>query len=533
MKTRIDHATAVTCRDGEVVVLHDTSIAFEDGRITHVGPTSDLPARPPACVANLPPVDQLRGRPLGSILIAMGVVTEPQVQEALERQKLARGVIGQTLIDLGHVTEEQVDCALAVQAGRDPREAWQPGGVTLIPGDGLLVVPGLINTHHHLYQSLTRCLPAVQNAGLFLWLTTLYGRWQGLTGDALRQAATVSLAELLLSGCTTTSDHHYLFPAGSDVSIEAVLEAAELLGIRIHACRGSMSLGQSAGGLPPDTCVQSHEAILADCQRALLRFHDARPLAMRRIDLAPCSPFSITPELLDETRSLALEHHALLHTHAAETLDEERFCIERFGVRPIAYLHQHQWLADNVYLAHCVHLDDDEIRLLAETGTGVAHCPSSNMRLASGIAPIRRMIDAGVKVGIGVDGSSSNDGGNLLAEARQALLLQRVMGDPAGLTAAEAFRLATVGGAAVLHRPELARLENGAAADLALFDTADPALAGAFAQDPLGALMLAQPPRPTSVFVGGRQIVEAGRIARIDWPRFIADFNRLVRERFT
>jgi len=528
MKKRIDHATAITCLNGKVAVLHDSSIAFEDGRITHVGPTRDLPTSPPPCVGTMPPVERLRGRPLGGILVAMGAVTEEQVRQALDRQRTTRGVIGQTLIDLGHVTEGQIECALAAQAGRDPGEAWKPGGVTIIPGDRMLVVPGLVNTHHHLYQSLTRCLPAVQNAGLFQWLTTLYDRWQALTADALRQAATISLAELLLSGCTTTSDHHYLFPAGSDVSIEAVLEAAELLGMRIHACRGSMSLGRSAGGLPPDSCVQSHEAILADCQRALLRFHDPRPLAMRRIDLAPCSPFSVTPELLDETRTLAAEHHALLHTHAAETLDEERFCIERFGVRPIAYLHQHQWLAEHVYLAHCVHLNDDEIRLLAETGTGVAHCPSSNMRLGSGIAPIRRMIDAGVKVGMGVDGSSSNDGGNLLAEARQALLLQRVMGNPAGMTAAEAFRLATVGGADVLHRPEIARLENGAAADLALFDTADPALAGSFAQDPLGALMLAQPPRATSVFIAGRQVVDNGRITQIDWPRFIADFNRLV-----
>lgn len=457
MKTRIDHATVVTCRDNEPVVLEDTSITFQDGVVTQVEPGADATA--------------------------------------------------------GRVTP-------------------QTGELEIIDGRNKLVIPGLINTHHHLYQSLTRCMPAVQNAELFDWLIALYPRWRELTCDSLRQAATVSIAELLLGGCTTTSDHMYLFPADRDVRIEAVLEAADALGIRIHAGRGSMSLGASAGGLPPDDCVQTEDEILNDCRRVIETFHDARPMAMRRIDLAPCSPFSITPALLDQTRALAAERSVLLHTHAAETLDEERFCIEKFGVRPIEYLHQHQWLAPNVYLAHCVHLNDEEIRLLAATSTGVVHCPCSNMRLGSGIAPVRRMLDAGVKVGVAVDGSSSNDGGNLLAEARQALLLQRVTGGAGAISTADAFRMATIGGAAVLNRPELGRIKPGCAADLVIYDANDVAFAGAIAQDPLGALMLCHAPRPQRVIVAGRTVVEAGQVTGVDVPRLVADFNRMVRQKF-
>ena len=531
MRTRIDHALVVTPNESGAAVLDDCSIEFQGGVITRVGPTRKtvpIPAR--AAIKDIRP-EELRGRPLGRIFIKLGLITRDQLVRALERQKTRHGVIGQVLIELGFVTEDEVEFALAVQAGRPP-EQDSADRVTVVDGRRCLVIPGLVNTHHHLFQSLTRCRAGVQNATLFDWLTTLYPVWRELTYNDLRQAATVSLAELLLSGCTTTSDHHYLFPAGRDVRLEAILEAADNLGIRIHACRGSMSMGRSAGGLPPDECVEDEESILADCQHALLRFHDGKPMAMRRIDLAPCSPFNITPALFDETRALAAEHNVLLHTHAAETLDEERFCLERFGVRPIEYLRQHEWLAENVYLAHCVHLNDDEIRLLAETGTGVAHCPSSNMRLASGIAPVRKMLDAGVKVGIAVDGSSSNDGGNLLAEARQALLLQRVSGNPAGMTVHEAFRLATVGGATVLHRGELGRIEPGRAADLAVFDLNDVAFAGAAAQDPVGALMLAHPPRPLHVFVAGKPVVETGQLNGLDGPRLVAEFNRLVREKY-
>lgn len=529
MRTRIDHATIVTCRQSRPVVLRDTSITFQDGVITTVEPTPPAQGTPPPA-ASAPPLAELVGRPLGAILIRMGRITGDQFARALRQQERTHCVIGQTLLEMRLVTEADIEWALSVQAGRQPSATLQD--IVVIDGSSHLVVPGLVNTHHHLFQSLTRCLPEVQAAPLFGWLTTLYEKWRAVDYALLKQAATASLAELALSGCTLTSDHHYLFPAGRDVRLEAIIEAAEAVGLRIHAGRGSMSLGRSAGGLPPDDCCENEDAVLADCRRILDRFHNPKPFAMRRIDLAPCSPFNITPELFDATRELARQCGVLLHTHAAETLDEERFCLERFGLRPIAYLERHGWLGRDVYLAHCVHLNDAEIELLAQTGTSVAHCPCSNMRLGSGIAPIRKMLNAGVTVSLGVDGSSSNDGGNLLAEARQALLLQRVGGDPAGLTAAEAFRMLTVGGADVLHRPELGRLEPGAAADFAVFDHCDPAFAGSFAQDPVAALMMAQPPRPVHVFVAGRPIVRYGRLSHLDWARHAADFNQMVRERF-
>ncbi|MBN1490527.1 MAG: 8-oxoguanine deaminase [Phycisphaerae bacterium] len=396
-----------------------------------------------------------------------------------------------------------------------------------------LVVPGLVNTHHHLFQSLTRGLKAVQDAPLFEWLTQLYQRWQHVSFDAMRDAAMISLAELMLSGATTTSDHAYLFPQGSDVRLEAVLEAAAELGIRIHACRGSMSVGQSKGGLPPDACVEDEDAILADSLRVVEQFHDPSPLSMRRIDLAPCAPFSVSRELLRDTAALGRERGLLLHTHAAETLDEQRYCLERFGVRPIGFLDDAGWLGPDVYLAHCVHLSDAEIDRFAETRTGVAHCPCSNMRLGSGIAPIRRMLDRGVKVGIGVDGSSSNDGGHLLAEARQALLLQRVSGGAEALRVVEAFRLVTLGGAAVLNRPALGNIEVGSAADLALFRADDVAFAGAIAQDPLAALMLCHAPRVDRLIVAGRTVVKGGCITGTDLPALVERFNARVAADFS
>ncbi len=395
-----------------------------------------------------------------------------------------------------------------------------------------VVIPGLINTHHHLYQSLTRGLKSVQNAGLFDWLTDLYDRWQHLDYASLKLAAQISIAELLLSGCTTTSDHFYVFPQGSDVTIEAVLEAAESMGIRIHACRGSMSVGRSKGGLPPDACVQTEDEILADCERAIERFHDPAPGAMRRIDLAPCSPFSVSPELLRDTAALARARGVLLHTHAAETLDEQRYCQQRYGMRPVEWLVETGWLGPDVYLAHCVHLNDADIVRLAETKTGVAHCPCSNMRLGSGIPPLRKLLDAGVKVGLGVDGSSSNDGGHLLAEARQALLLARVCGGAGALTVAGAFTLATWGGAAVLDRPELGNITPGHAADLALFRRDDIALAGAIEHDPLGALMLCHVGRADRVIVNGRTVVQDGKVTGLEFPGLIDQFNRLVADAF-
>lgn len=395
-----------------------------------------------------------------------------------------------------------------------------------------LVIPGLVNTHHHLYQSLTRGLKEVQGAGLFDWLEALYGRWKRIDYEAVKAAAQISIAELLLSGCTTTSDHFYLFPRGSDARIEAVLDAAESMGIRIHACRGSMSVGVSQGGLPPDECVETEDEILTDCRRVLEQFQDARVGSMRRIDLAPCSPFSVSEGLLRDTLALARSHCALVHTHAAETLDEERYCLERFGVRPIEWLDKQGWLARDVYLAHCVHLTDAEIVRLAATQTGVVHCPSSNMRLGSGIAPVRRLLQAGAMVGLGVDGSSSNDGGHLLAEARQALLLQRVQGGPGALSAAEALRLATLGGAGVLNRRELGNIDDDCAADIALFRRDDVALAGAVEQDPIGALVLCHVGRADRVIVNGRTVVKDGALTSVDLPVLVERFNQLVRRAF-
>jgi cytosine/adenosine deaminase-related metal-dependent hydrolase len=337
-----------------------------------------------------------------------------------------------------------------------------------------------------------------------------------------------------------------MFPSGSDVRLEAVLDAAEELGVRIHLGRGSMSLGRSRGGLPPDDCVQPEAEVLADCQRVLDAYHDPRPYALRRIDLAPCSPFNVSPELLRDTRDLARQRQVLLHTHLAETLEEQTFCLERFGCRPAEYLADLDWLGPDVYLAHCVWLEDGEIELLARTNTAVSLCPSSNMRLGSGLPRIGRLLSAGLRLGLGVDGSSSNDAGNLLAEARQALLVARVLprltpspdrqaaspGQPL-LPAAEAFKLASVGGAACLARKELGHLNPGAAADFALFAYDDIALAGAMAQDPVAALILCDPPRAERVFVAGREVVRDGRVAALDQSALGREFNDLVTARFT
>lgn len=418
-----------------------------------------------------------------------------------------------------------------------------------------LTVPGFVNTHHHLFQALTRCLPAAQNAHLFRWLLALYERWRHLDAYAVRTAAQISIAELLLHGCTTTSDHFYMFPRGSDVRIEAVLEAAAVLGIRLHLCRGSMSLGQRHGGLPPDDCVEDDDAILADCVHVLDAYHDPRPGALRRIDLAPCSPFNVTPELLRDTRVLARERGVLLHTHLAETLEEEAFCLERFGCRPLQYLADLDWLGPDVYLAHGVHLSAVEIAQLARTQTGVSHNPVSNMRLGSGVAPLQEWLAAGVRVGLGVDGASSNDGGNILAVGKQALLLARLrtaLGHRPGTTgaadgaaatawtaegapllpAAVVLRLLTAGGAACLNRPELGHLDIGSAADVAMFRRDDPALAGAAAQDPVAALVLCDAPRADRVFVAGREVVRAGRLTALDELALGAEFEQLVAARF-
>jgi cytosine/adenosine deaminase-related metal-dependent hydrolase len=409
-----------------------------------------------------------------------------------------------------------------------------PDGAVDVPGPELsewidagrsIVIPGLVNTHHHLLQSITRALPAAQDAELFDWLRALYVRWRHLDYESVRAAALVSLGELLLSGCTTTSDHFYLVPRGSDIRHEAVLEAADRLGIRIHLCRGSMSVGESKGGLPPDDCTEDEDAILRDSERMIGAWHDPCPLAMRRIDLAPCSPFNVSPELFRDTRDLARARGVLLHTHAAETMDEEGYCLEKFGCRPIPFFEDQGWLGPDVYLAHCVCLSDADIACLGRSRTGVAHCPCSNMRLGSGVAPIPALLAAGARIGIAVDGSSSNDGGNVLAEARQALLLQRAFGGAKAFRVAQAFELATVGGAAVLNRDRLGRIAIGMAADVAMFRMDDIALAGAAGLDPLGALILCHPPRADRVIVGGRTVVQDGRLVGADETVLARDLN--------
>lgn len=392
---------------------------------------------------------------------------------------------------------------------------------------GHVVLPGLINTHHHLYQTLTRAVPAAQDADLFTWLRTLYPIWARLTGEAVYISALVGLAELVLSGCTTSSDHLYLFP--NDARLDDEIRAAQELGIRFHASRGSMSLGESQGGLPPDNVVQGEEAILADCRRVIETYHDPKPYAMTRIVIAPCSPFSVTPALMRASAEMARAYGVHLHTHLAETLDEERFCLERFGRRPAEYAADLGWTGADVWWAHSVHVNPQEIALLARTGTGVAHCPTSNMRLGSGIAPVRALRAAGVRVGLGVDGSASNDSSHLLAEARQALLLQRVSGDPGALTARQVLELATLGGAAVLGRDDLGALVPGRAADFAAFRLDRLAYAGAL-HDPVAALVFCAPQQADVVVVNGRVVVSEGQIVTVDMGPVIERHNRLSRD---
>lgn len=382
---------------------------------------------------------------------------------------------------------------------------------------GRIVVPGLINTHHHLYQVLTRCLPAVQDAKLFDWLVYLYEIWKHLTPEDLHAAAQAGLAELLLTGCTTCSDHHYLCPECAEGDLFAAeADAAAALGIRLHMTRGSMSLGRSAGGLPPDSVIQDEATILADSARVVERFHDPDPLAMCQVALAPCSPFSVTPGLMREVAVLAREKKVRLHTHLAETLDEERFCVQRHGKRPLALMEDYGWLGPDVWFAHCVTLDPDEIRRLAATGTGVAHCPVSNLRLGSGIAPVPAMLAAGVPVGLAVDGSASNDSSNLLRELMTCMLVHRVGTAVDAMPARRALAVATTGGARVLGREALGSLAPGRAADLAVFDLRGLAYAGA-RHDPLAALLFCGlDQRAELVMVNGQIVVRDRRLVRLD-----------------
>jgi cytosine/adenosine deaminase-related metal-dependent hydrolase len=382
----------------------------------------------------------------------------------------------------------------------------------VVDGRGLVAVPGLINTHHHLYQTLTRV--HAQQGGLFDWLRELYPIWATIDADWERTAAEVGLAELALTGCSTTVDHHYVFPAGVVGLLEAEIEVAEQLGLRFHPCRGSMDLGQSSGGLPPDRVVEDIDTIMAATDTAIQRFHDPAPGSMRRIAVGPCSPFSVSQRLMRESAALARRRNVRLHTHIAETLDEEAYCQTTFARRPLELLEDLGFLGPDVWLAHCVHVNDDDIRRMASTRTAVAWCPTSNMRLGSGFAPAREMIDAGVMVGLAVDGSASNDSGNLLAEARQALLTTRGRKGAGAMTARQALRVATRGGAACLGRDDIGAIEVGKRADIALFAIDGLMHRGAEA-DPVAALVFCNPGPVQHLFVEGKRVVHDGHLVNL------------------
>ena len=411
---------------------------------------------------------------------------------------------------------------------------------TVLDMSGHIVLPGLINTHHHLYQSLTRVI--AQDADLFTWLKTLYPIWARLNDEAVYISTLTGLAELALSGCTTSSDHLYIFP--NDCTLDSEIRAAQDIGVRFHAARGSMSLGESKGGLPPDNCVEEESFILKDSQRLIEQYHDADPQAMIRIVLAPCSPFSVTADLMRESADLAREYGVRLHTHLAETVEEESFCLETFGHRPVGYVESLGWTGDDVWHAHCVHMSDSEIELFGRTGTGVAHCPASNMRLASGIARLVDFRRANVRVGLGVDGSASNDGGHLLNEARLALLLQRVApdrylseapgrrggfaGDAAAMSARQALELATLGSASVLGRDDIGSLAPGKSADFIAVNLQQLPYSGAL-HDPVAAMVLCNPGQVNWSVINGRVVIEEGRLTTLDVQPHLRRHNEISR----
>lgn len=460
---------------------------------------------------------------------------------SLPRTLLIRGA--EVLVTMDAARRELRGASLLVRDGLI-ESIWpageQPPGLqadALIDARGHAVLPGLVNTHHHMFQSLTRAIPAAQDAELFSWLKTLYPIWAGLTPEMVQVSTQVAMAELLLSGCTTSSDHLYLYPNG--VRLDDSIAAAQQIGMRFHATRGSMSVGESAGGLPPDALVQREDLILQDTQRLIERYHDSGHGAMLRVAVAPCSPFSVSPALMRESALLARATGTRLHTHLAENDHDVAYSRERFGMTPAEYAESLGWLGEDVWHAHCVKLDDAGIHRFANTGTGVAHCPCSNMRLASGIAPVRRMLDAGVPVGLGVDGSASNDGAHLLGEARQAMLLARVGRSlapfgcdhgPAEMTARDMLAMATLGGARVLGRDDIGALVPGMAADLALFDLRGLGFAGGAVHDPVAALLLCAPAPAAWTIVNGRVLVREGQLTSMDLGPLIERHNRLARQ---
>lgn len=403
--------------------------------------------------------------------------------------------------------------------------AIQAPEAEVIYAEGCLVTPGLINTHHHMFQALTRAVPAAQNALLFGWLQTLYPIWGAMRPAHFRAATRLALTELAMSGCTMSSDHQYLFPNGA--RLDDSIEAAGDIGIRFHATRGSMSIGESMGGLPPDALVEDEAAILRDSARVIDAFHDPNPGAMVQVGIAPCSPFSVSRELMRDAAVLAREKRVRLHTHLAENVEDIAYSEAQFGCRPGQYAEDLGWTGNDVWHAHCVKLDAHEIDLFARTKTGVAHCPCSNCRLGSGIAPVRAMQDAGVPVGLGVDGSASNDAGNLIAEARQAMLLQRVQSGADAMSAREALEIATIGGATVLGRDDCGAIEVGKRADLAIWDMSGIEAAGNWDR---AAILLAGPTRVRHLIVEGRQVVRDGQLHTADARNIVDDAQKATSE---
>ena len=395
----------------------------------------------------------------------------------------------------------------------------------VIDATGHVVIPGLVNTHHHMYQSLTRVIPSAQNGELFNWLTNLYPIWANLDAEMVHVSTLTAMSELILSGCTTSSDHLYIYP--NDCKLDDSIEAAAKIGMRFHAARGSMSVGQSKGGLPPDCVVEDEKAILRDTQRLIETYHDASRHAMQRIVVAPCSPFSVSRDLMKEAAALARSHGVSLHTHLAENVNDIAYSREKFNMTPAEYAEDCGWVGHDVWHAHCVQLDDAGIDMFARTGTGIAHCPCSNMRLASGIAPIRKMVDAGVPVGLGVDGSASNDGAHMLGEVRQAMLLQRVGFGPDAMTARQALELATLGGAKVLNRDDIGALKPGMSADIAMFKLDQVGFAGAL-HDPVAALVFCTPANVNYSIINGKIVVKVGILQTIDLPLVVERHNQLA-----
>ena len=398
---------------------------------------------------------------------------------------------------------------------------------TIIDMKGHVVIPGMVNTHHHLFQNLTRAVPAAQNSELFGWLKTLYPIWSNIGPEHVYWSTALGLAELALSGCTTSSDHLYIYPNGA--KLDDSLSAASDIGVRFHGTRGSMSIGESQGGLPPDNLTEKETFILSESQRLIETYNDSSRYAMQRVALAPCSPFSVSIDLMRESAAMARSYGVGLHTHLAENAEDIEYGLQQFGMRPGEYIEAVGWTGDDVWHAHCVQLNSEEINLFAKTGTGIAHCPCSNMRLASGIAPVRQMLDAGVKVGLGVDGSASNDSGNMLNEARQTMLLQRVNSKASTMTAREALRVATIGGASVLNRDDIGMLAPGYAADITAFKRDNVDFSGSD-WDPVASLVFCGPSKANYTIINGKIVVSEGQLTSIPMEKLVHEHSKLSRD---